>query len=165
MKSRLIRKDAGKKRKDADGGKDRGQEDKGATENEMVGWHHWLNEHEFEQTPVKDREAWHAVVHGFTKSWTRLSDWQQQITKLRIGIFLSPPSNSNVQSSLRTIVLKQPEIQVLWFPSLRNTALVKSLRLTHFVSSVSISWPFCYIAIIWGLSFQDMLLLLRMFVN
>jgi len=114
---------------------------------------------------VKDREAWRAVVHGFTKSWTRLSDWQQQITKLRIGIFLSPPSNSNVQSSLRTIVLKQPEIQVLWFPSLRNTALVKSLRLTHFVSSVSISWSFCYIAIICGLSFQDMLLLLRMFVN
>ena len=24
---------------------------------------------------VKDREAWHAVVHGVTKSWTRLSDW------------------------------------------------------------------------------------------
>ena len=23
---------------------------------------------------VKDREAWHAVVHGVTKSWTRLSD-------------------------------------------------------------------------------------------
>ena len=24
---------------------------------------------------VKDREAWHAAVHGVTKSWTRLSDW------------------------------------------------------------------------------------------
>ena len=23
---------------------------------------------------VKDREAWHATVHGFTKSWTRLSN-------------------------------------------------------------------------------------------
>ena len=23
---------------------------------------------------VMDREAWHAAVHGFTKSWTRLSD-------------------------------------------------------------------------------------------
>ena len=31
-------------------GKDRGHE-KGATENEMIGWHHWLNGHEFEQTP------------------------------------------------------------------------------------------------------------------
>ena len=26
---------------------------------------------------VKDREAWHAEVHGVTKSWTRLSDWTE----------------------------------------------------------------------------------------
>ena len=26
------------------------------------------------QDMVKDREAWHAAVHGVTKSWTRLSD-------------------------------------------------------------------------------------------
>ena len=26
------------------------------------------------QDIVKDREAWHAVVHGVTKSWTRVSD-------------------------------------------------------------------------------------------
>ena len=32
-------------------GKIEGQEEKGMTEDEMVGWHHWLNEHEFEQTP------------------------------------------------------------------------------------------------------------------
>ena len=30
-------------------GKDWGQEEKGTTEDEMVGWHHWLNGHEFEQ--------------------------------------------------------------------------------------------------------------------
>ena len=48
----------------------------GATEDEMVGWHHQLNGHEFEQTPeiVKDREAWHAAAHGLTKSRTQLSD-------------------------------------------------------------------------------------------
>jgi len=37
--------------KDPDAGKDWGQEEKGLTEDEMVGWHHWLNGHEFEQTP------------------------------------------------------------------------------------------------------------------
>ena len=37
--------------KDPDGGKDWGQEEKGMTEDEMVGWCHWLNGHEFEQTP------------------------------------------------------------------------------------------------------------------
>ena len=43
------------------------------TEDEMVGWHHQLNAHEFEQTPG-NREAWHTAVHGVTKSRTRLSD-------------------------------------------------------------------------------------------
>ena len=36
--------------KDPDAGKD-GRQKKGMTEDEMVGWHHWLNGHEFEQTP------------------------------------------------------------------------------------------------------------------
>ena len=34
--------------KDPGAGKDWRQEEKGTTENEMVGWHHWLNGHEFE---------------------------------------------------------------------------------------------------------------------
>ena len=34
-----------------DAGRDRGQEEKGMTEDEMVGWHHRLNGHEFEQAP------------------------------------------------------------------------------------------------------------------
>ena len=37
--------------KDSDAGKDWGQEEKGATEDEMAGWHHQLSGHEFEQTP------------------------------------------------------------------------------------------------------------------
>ena len=37
--------------KDPDAGKHLEQEEKGMTEDEMVGWHHWLNGHEFEQAP------------------------------------------------------------------------------------------------------------------
>ena len=37
--------------KDPDAGKGWGEEEKGTTEDEMVGWHHWLNGHEFEQAP------------------------------------------------------------------------------------------------------------------
>ena len=60
-----------------DAGKDWRQKEKRATEDEMTGWHHQLNGHEFGQTPemVKDRGAWHAAVHEVAKSWTRLSDW------------------------------------------------------------------------------------------
>ena len=36
--------------KDPDSEKDWRQEEKGTTEDEMVGWHHWLNGYEFEQT-------------------------------------------------------------------------------------------------------------------
>ena len=36
--------------KDPDAGKDWGQEEKGTTEDKMVGWHHWLNRHGFEWT-------------------------------------------------------------------------------------------------------------------
>ena len=41
------------------------------TEEEMIGWHHRLDGHEFEQAPtdlVMDREAWSAAVHAVTKS-------------------------------------------------------------------------------------------------
>ena len=38
-------------RKDPDTGKDWRQEEKGMTEDEMVGWHHWLDGHELEQAP------------------------------------------------------------------------------------------------------------------
>ena len=37
--------------KDPDAGNNWRQEQKGTTEEEMVGWHHWLNGHEFELTP------------------------------------------------------------------------------------------------------------------
>ena len=60
----------------SDVGKDRKQKEKGAAEDEMAGWHHWLNGHESEI--VKDRGAWCAAVLGVTKSQTRLAAEQQQ---------------------------------------------------------------------------------------
>ena len=64
MKSRLIR-------KDPDAGRDWGQEEKGTTEDEMDSMDTSLSKlHEI----VKDREAWHAVVHRVAKSQTGLSD-------------------------------------------------------------------------------------------
>jgi len=43
----------------------------------MVGWHHWLDGHEFEQTPGdgEGQGSLHVAVYGVTKSQTQLSDW------------------------------------------------------------------------------------------
>ena len=56
--------------------KDWRHEQKGMTDDEMVGWHHWLSGHEFVQAlgGGKNGEAWRAAVHGveldMTERWT-----------------------------------------------------------------------------------------------
>ena len=58
--------------KDPDAGKDWGQEEKAAAEDEMVREHHRLSGHEFEQTPGDTgvSGAWHAAVFGVAESDT-----------------------------------------------------------------------------------------------
>ena len=69
--------------KDSDAGRDWWQEEKGMTEDEMAGWHHQLDGHEFEWTPgVGDEQGGLACCDSWgRKSRTRLSDW----TKLNWG--------------------------------------------------------------------------------
>ena len=70
-KSRLIG-------KDPDAGKDWRQEEKGTTEDEMVGWHHWPNGHEFEQA----RNWWWTGKPGVLQSIgsQRIShDWATEL--------------------------------------------------------------------------------------
>ena len=62
--------------KDPDAEKYWRQEEKGTTEDVMVGWHHWFNGHEFEQTlGDNERQGSLASVHGVTKSWIGPSNW------------------------------------------------------------------------------------------
>jgi len=58
-----------------DAGRDWGQEEKGTTEDETAGWHHWLDDVSLGELRelVMDREAWHAAIHGVAKSRTQLS--------------------------------------------------------------------------------------------
>ena len=72
VKSRLTR-------KDPDAGKDWGQEEKGTSEDEL--WDGLIDSMGMSLSKlwetVKDREDWHAAVHGVTKSWTWLCEQQQ----------------------------------------------------------------------------------------
>ena len=69
--------------KDPDAGKDWCQEEKGMTEDEMVGWHHQLNGHEFEQSSGSC--LWTGKPDMLQsmgmQSWTQRSDW----TELMLG--------------------------------------------------------------------------------
>ena len=75
-------------------GKDWGQEEKGTTEDEMVGWHHWLSGHEFEQAwGVGDEQGslaccwpWGLKELNMTEqlNWTEL-----KLTGQRIGVSAS----------------------------------------------------------------------------
>ena len=57
--------------------KNKRQMEKGAIEDELVGWHHWNSGHDMSKLweIVKDNEAWRAAVHVIAKSQTLLSNW------------------------------------------------------------------------------------------
>ena len=71
--------------KDSDAGRDWGQEEKGTTEDEMAGWHHWLDGHEFWWTPgVGDGQeglaccgSWGRKESGMTErlNWTEMNHY------------------------------------------------------------------------------------------
>ena len=62
--------------KDPDAGKDWREEEKGTTEGEMVGWHHWLDGHEFEQAPG-DGEG-QGCLGSQRVRHDRVTEWQQK---------------------------------------------------------------------------------------
>ena len=71
--------------KDPDTGRDWGQEEKGTTEDEMAGWHHWLNGHEFEWTlgvgdgqgGLECCDSWGREESDTTEWLNWLTDWWQ----------------------------------------------------------------------------------------
>ena len=66
-------------RKDSDARKGWRQEDKGLTEDEFVGCHHWLDGHEFEEVwGAGDGQRRGVLQFGVTKSQIWLSNWTEQ---------------------------------------------------------------------------------------
>ena len=62
--------------KDPDAGKDWGQEEKGTTEDEIAGWHHWLNGHEFGWTPgVGDGQGGLAYWNSWGFKELDMTEW------------------------------------------------------------------------------------------
>ena len=62
--------------KDPDAGRDRRQEEKGTTEDEMAGWHHWLDAHEFGWTPgVGDGQGGLACCSSWVHKESDTNEW------------------------------------------------------------------------------------------
>ena len=78
--------------KDSDAGRDWGQEEKGTTEDEIAGWHHWLNGHESEWTPgVGDGQGGLACCN----SWgCKESDMTERLNWTELKVWLPPTLNS-----------------------------------------------------------------------
>ena len=95
--------------KDPDAGKDWGQEEKGMTEEEMVGWHHRLSGHGFGWTPgVGDGQGGLACC----SSWGhKESDMTEQLnwTDAHLCVYYS---------SAWAVVFKAPQVMFVWLESL-----------------------------------------------
>ena len=98
--------------KDPDSGKDWRQEEKGTIEDDMVGWHHRLNGHEFEQIPgvVDGQESLVCCIHGATKSQTWLSHWATTAGNdmLVIAYLCLPIEQADFKGSKETLKKQMP---------------------------------------------------------
>ena len=69
--------------KDPDAGKEWRQEEKGVTEENMVGWHHWLNGHEFKQAPgVGDGQGSLECCSSWDHKESDTTEWLDLVTEL-----------------------------------------------------------------------------------
>ena len=67
--------------KEPDAGRNWGQEEKGTTEDEMVGWHHWLDGHECEQAPgVGDGMLQSMRLQRVGHDWETELNWENSLT-------------------------------------------------------------------------------------
>ena len=92
--------------KDPDAGKDWGQEEKGMTEGEMVGWHYQLNGHEFAQTPgIGEGQESLACCSPWGQKESDMTEWMSSPWKCLIS---SPAlfSTSGFLQSFFKILLK-----------------------------------------------------------
>ena len=87
--------------KDSDAERDWGQEEKGTTEDEMAGWHHWLDGREFEWTPgVGDGQGGLACCNPWGHKESDMTGWQNWTELTLIFSFIFPSAPSSVVYTL-----------------------------------------------------------------
>ena len=137
--------------KDPDAGKDWRQEEKGTTEDEMVGWHHQLNGHEFEQAPgIGDGQGslvccspW-GRKESDTTEWLNWTELKESESSLAPGFFLSNPASKylllfQIQNNLYSVRLSLSQSK--WSP---NRLFSLRFGQAQFFHAWSVDWiVFC----------------------
>ena len=107
--------------KDPDAGKDWSQEEKGMTEGEMVGWHRWLNGHEFERAPeIGDGQGGLACCSPWGHKELDVAgrlNWADVslVPCLHVGLSLHKVSSSKQDQGFCTVFLSVVVVPVLAF--------------------------------------------------
>ena len=106
--------------KDPDAGKDWRQEEKGTTKDEMVGWHHQLDGHEFEQAPgIGDGQGSQACCSPWgckESDMTELLNWTEWYIFSWQFCLLCPKRCMNTSWILNTNVFSSLLVRVKWQP-------------------------------------------------
>ena len=113
--------------KDPDAGRDWGHEEKGTTEDEMAGWHHWLDGHEFEYTPgVCDGQGGLACCDSwgcrFGHDWVTELNWILWYGKDGV-IFLALFSTVKILMRIRDRVIGVQQFKY-WGKDMKNGGLL-----------------------------------------
>ena len=97
--------------KDPDTWRDWEQEEKGTTEDEMVGWYHRLNGHQFEQIP-EDSEGWGSLAccsPWVCKQSIRPSDWTTKNVFLSLRLCLTGGSGQWADLCLHIVIFQEAD--------------------------------------------------------
>ena len=114
--------------KDPDDGKDWRQEEKGTIDDEMVGWHHWLDGHEFEQAPgVGDGQGSLVCCSPWGRKELDMTEWMSWTEVYKIEILplrlqrkkSSPPSHKWENLGLQSV--KDIDVFRPWAVTWRQT--------------------------------------------
>ena len=110
--------------KDPDVGKDWRQEEKGTTEDGMVGWHHWFKVMSLSKLQfwVMDMEAWRGAVQGVAKSRTWLNDWTELC-----------PWSVDCHENTQTILYMSNFLSNFWSYKYKLTQLLWGYHMTELV--------------------------------
>ena len=122
---------------DSDAGRDWGQENKGTTEDEMAGWHHWLDGHESEWVR---KMAFVASIHPLNTSY---------MLSVKLG-FLLPTGDTNIAGTVTIVEALLPNLTTqlflflsLWILCFGTVQLTTAAR--PLIDFWNLTFVFCFL--------------------